>query len=167
MTIDLPHLVSLDNEDDMMKQVFFSDTANWIVPNMIMVGETPAKASSVTERMKSLRSHGGITTFLCLQAEVHPQAEGFRHVHFGGIEDGDEMGELPSYAEAARQVENSNGEEPTFLYYGIRDMEEALTLNQLIALIEDLVKRVKDGEVLYIHCKGGMKRLCYSFHSNV
>jgi hypothetical protein len=145
------HIAPLDNEEE-LKIHFFSDNANWVVPGVIMAGKSPALASSVEEIMKSLRSDAGVTTFVCLQAEALPQTED--GTDFGGIKDGNEVKNLPSYAEVARSVENAP--EPNFVYYGIRDEAEAESLEKLGELINDLKRRVEQGEVLYIHCKGGM-----------
>ena len=144
-------IAPLDNEEEMNIH-FFSATANWVVPGAIMAGQTPALASSVEETMKSLRNDAGITTFVCLQAEVLPQTED--GTDFGGIKDGNEVEKLPSYADVARSIENVP--EPKFVYYGIRDEAEAESLEKLCELINDLKERVEQGEVLYIHCKAGM-----------
>ena len=151
MSVSLPDLVPLSDEHEMMRH-FFSPTANWVIPGAVMAGQSPARASSVPKIMEALRVEAGVTTFVCLQSEVPPQSEDGKN--FGGTVDGNEASELPSYAEAARQIENVP--EPKFVYYGIRDEEEAESLEILDILTNDLLKRVEDGEVLYIHCKGGM-----------
>ena len=151
MPFNPPTLPQLDNDEEMKKH-FVSPTANWVIPDAVMAGESPARASSVPDRMKSLRADFGVTTFVCLQSEVPPQtADG---ADFGGTKDGDEADKLPSYASAARDVEGVDAE-PQFVYYGIRDEEEAESLEALDVLIEDLLKRINNGEVLYVHCKGG------------
>ena len=140
-----------DNEEE-LKTHFLSATANWVIPQTLIAGQSPARSSSVQEEMVFLRKEAGVTTFVCLQSEVPPQtADG---VDFGGTKDENEADKLPSYAEEARRVENDT--EPKFVYYGIRDEEEAESLEVLDTLINDLVKRIEEGEVLYVHCKGGM-----------
>jgi protein tyrosine/serine phosphatase len=64
---------------------------------------------------------------------------------------------MPSYANIATQVDPVS--EPKFVYYGMKDDDIASSLDELRALIKNLVKRVQeDGEILYIHCKGGSGR---------
>jgi hypothetical protein len=151
MIFSPPNLISLNNDEEMKQNHYFSPTANWVIPGSVMAGQSPARASSVSEMMQSLRVDAGVTTFVCLQSEVLPQSED--GIDFGGTKDGNEVDKMPSYAEAARQIENVT--EPKFVYYGIRDEEKAQSLEVLHILIDNLVKRVENGEVLYIHCKGG------------
>ncbi len=151
----VPELIPLDNEKELVKQHYFSPSANWVIPGMVMAGESLSKIS-VKDSMYSVRVEGGVTTFVCLQAEVGPQSENdytYSSIDYGGVKDGDEIGDLPSYADAARVVEGVP--EPKFVYYGIRDEEEAQSLQELNVLVEDLLGRIRSGEVLYIHCKGG------------
>ena len=56
----------------------------------------------------------GVTACVSLPPEVPPQSED--GVNFGGTMDGSEASELPSNAEAAREIENVL--EPKFVYYG-------------------------------------------------
>ena len=146
MANDLPTLEEMGDED-----FYFSSTANWVVPRMVMVGESPYLASSMQERLQILCTDGGVTTFVCLQAEVPPQSHMW--VDFGGTKGKSEV--VQSYAEVAHQIENVEFSKLRFVYYGVRDYEPARSLKELEILIEDLVKRCKDGEILYIHCKGG------------
>ena len=148
----LPPLPSLDNKND-MKKMFFSSTENWIIPGLVLGGESPSKAPSITERVQRLRFQGNVTTFVCLQAEVSPHSSA---VHLGGIEDGNETSMLPSYADIARQQAVGMKGKPKFIYYGIRDEQIASSVQDLRYVVDELVKRLKDGEVLFIHCKGGM-----------
>lgn len=150
-TIASPH-----NEEE-MKTHFLSATANWVIPQSLIAGQSPARASSVEEEMIFLRKEANVSTFVCLQSEVPPQTSD--GVDFGGTKDENEADILPSYAEEARQVENVT--KPKFVYYGIRDEEEAESLEVLHTLINDLVKRIQEGEVLYVHCKGGMSPVLF------
>ncbi len=145
-----PELIPLENDEELVKQHYFSPSANWVIPGMVMAGESLSKIS-VKDSMHSVRVEGGVTTFVCLQAEVGPQSEQ-NSVDYGGVKDGNEIDDLPSYADAA-QIEGVP--EPKFVYYGIRDEEEAQSLEELNVLVEDLLGRIRSGEVLYIHCKGG------------
>jgi hypothetical protein len=154
--MSLPCLTSLTDEAA-MDQFFFSDTANWVIPGIILVGESPASACSMKARMETLRIKGNVTTFVCLQSEVLPQSED--SVIFGGYQDGCKKDILPSYAKAAYQtIDEKVNSKIKFVYYGIRDMQRAKSLEELDTLINDLLKRVEDGEVLYIHCMGGKGR---------
>mmetsp|Transcript_13996 Transcript_13996/g.17687 ORF Transcript_13996/g.17687 Transcript_13996/m.17687 type:complete len:227 (-) Transcript_13996:200-880(-) len=147
---------AMENNGDATK-MYFSETANWIVPRTVMVGESPYMASSVKERMASLCIEGGVTTFVCLQAEVPPQPHDC--MDFGGVKDEyeDEVSGTLSYSEVAKQIDNIDSN-LKFVYYGICDFEPARSLQELDILIEDLANRVANGEVLYIHCKGGVGR---------
>lgn len=153
----LPSLKESGNEVD-TAQFYFSESANWIVPRMVMVGESPYRSSSVEKTIQSLCKDGGVTTFLCLQAEVPPQSHDC--VDFGGTKEMTEA--VKSYAEVAHQIEDIDSSNLKFVYYGIPDFEPARSLQELGILIEDLVRRVKEGEILYIHCKGGKLPQVYS-----
>ncbi len=153
MPLDIPPLPQLDNDEE-MKELFISPSANWVIPGVLIAGASPARSASVPDTMKDLRVGAGVTTFVCLQSEVPPQTED--GTDFGGTKDGNEADKLPSYAAAAREVDGVP--EPKFVYYGIRDEEEAESVEVLHTLIDDLLKRIKDEEVLYVHCKGGTGR---------
>lgn len=156
----LPDLISLEDQDALKASHFFSSTANWVIPGAVMAGQSPARADDVATNMQTLRVDGGITTFVCLQAEVDPQVEtsegATNSVDFGGVKEGHEVDVMPSYASVASGVKGVDS--PKFVYYGIRDEEQAESVEKLHTLIKDLMKRVNGGEVLYVHCKGGTGR---------
>jgi len=176
MALEIPvqDLIPIDNEKEMIQSHFFSATANWVIPNKLMAGESPSNPTNVRETkdaMFALRLDGKITTFVCLQAEVPPQTSDEDCVDFGGVKlSCSQHGEvvptgqanktvkiiLPSYADMARNVPNVP--RPKFVYYGIKDDGVVESLEGLDVLIQDLVKRVEDGEVLYIHCTAGRGR---------
>eukprot|EP00979_Chaetoceros_neogracilis_P001944 scaffold349_cov267-Chaetoceros_neogracile.AAC.39 len=151
--VTLPTLPSLVDEGYTDKH-FFSATANWVIPGAVMAGGSPARASEGADKyLAQLINDAAVTTFVCLQSEVNPveNAE-----NFGGVNEGNEADELPSYANAAIQVDPATT--PTFVYYGIKDEEVASSMQDLQALISNLQQKVQGGEVLYIHCKGGSGR---------
>lgn len=151
----LPTLTPLDDEISMQKH-FFSETANWVIPGCILAGGNPVRASNggaVGKYLQNLVKKAKVTTYVCLQSEVYA-IDGAENL--GGIQEGNETEEMPSYANIAQQVDTVS--EPKFVYYGIKDDEIASSMEELRALIANLVKRVQDGEVLYIHCKGGSGR---------
>jgi hypothetical protein len=138
-----------------MQKHFFSETANWVIPGCVLAGGNPVRASegAVGKYLQNLVKKAKVTTYVCLQSEVQP-IDGAEN--FGGVQEGNEAEEMPSYANIAAQVDTVS--EPKFVYYGIKDDETASSLDDLRALIANLVKRVQDGEILYIHCKGGSGR---------
>jgi len=145
---------TLLNHDVSMQKHFFSSTANWVVPRAVMAGASPARASEGPEKyLEKLINDAKITTFVCLQSEVNPVDNA---ANFGGVNEGNEADEMPSYADAAIQVDPASP--PKFVYFGIKDDETASSMEELQALIADLTQRVQEGQVLYIHCKGGSGR---------
>ena len=151
--VTLPTLTSL-NDEISVENHFFSATANWVIPGAVMAGGSPARASEGADKyLVNLINDAAVTTFVCLQSEVNPveSAE-----NFGGVNKGNEADEMPSYANAAIQVDPATT--PKFVYYGIKDEEVASSMIDLQALISNLQQKVQQGEVLYIHCKGGSGR---------
>jgi hypothetical protein len=150
----LPPLHSLDDNISMQKKHFYSENANWVVPGVVLAGGSPARANDIDAYVKDLSENANVTTYVCLQAEVVPQSEDAEDL--GGIQIGNEVDQMPSYAEAVSQANPAS--EPKFVYYGMKDDEIAPSDDSLRALIENISKRIEDGEVLYIHCKGGSGR---------
>mmetsp|Transcript_8876 Transcript_8876/g.16754 ORF Transcript_8876/g.16754 Transcript_8876/m.16754 type:complete len:241 (-) Transcript_8876:281-1003(-) len=151
----LPTLTNLDDEISMQKH-FFSETANWVIPGFVLAGGNPVRASegNVAKYLQNLVKRAKVTTYVCLQSEVEP-IEGAEN--FGGIQEGNEAEEMPSYGKIAAQVDTVS--DPKFVYCGIKDDELVSSMDELRSLIQNLVKRVQeDGEILYIHCKGGSGR---------
>ncbi|KAL3938105.1 MAG: hypothetical protein SGBAC_006911 [Bacillariaceae sp.] len=150
--ITLPQLPDV-NDEGAMKGANFSEQANWVVPGFVMAGKSPAREKDVNGYVENLVQTGKVTSYVCLQSEVVPQSEDT--VDMGGIQVGNEVKELPSYAPMAKAAN------PTakFVYYGMRDDEAAPSEESLTLLIEEVTDRVKNkGEVVYIHCKGGSGR---------
>ena len=156
--LTLPVPVSLSNDDE-LKSHFFSQNANWLIPNLVLVGESPTWNKDPSTYLQSVRGDAGCGTFVCLQSEIPPQSE--EAISFGGFQDYKETSdELPGYGNAAAAVK-INGElapKPSFLHYGLKDEAGAFSMKSLDSLVTDLKKRLEGGEVLYIHCKGGKGR---------
>jgi hypothetical protein len=145
---------TLLNDEVSMEKHLFSSTANWVVPRAVLAGASPARASEGPEKyLEKLINDAKVTTFVCLQSEVNPVDNA---ANFGGVNEGNEADKMPSYADAAIQVDPASP--PKFVYFGIKDDETASSMEELQALIADLTQRVHEGQVLYIHCKGGSGR---------
>lgn len=149
----LPPLPALDDKVSMQKY-YVSGKSNWLVPGVVMMGQSPARDVNVGDLMATLRTGKKVTTFVCLQSEVPPQSDST--VLIGGIVEGDQVNSMPSYASAAIAADPAI--EPKFVHYGIKDDETAQSVDDLFALCSDLTNRIYLGEVLYIHCKGGTGR---------
>jgi hypothetical protein len=149
----LPSLTLLDDTKSTQNH-FFSEQANWVVPGVVMAGQSPAQAKDVKAYIKDLSTRAKITTYVCLQCEVVPQSSDTEDL--GGIQIGNDSDILPSYANTVSQV--NPAAEPKFVYYGMKDDEIAPSDEGLQSLVENLSNRVHAGEILYIHCKGGSGR---------
>ena len=159
--LKLPQPVSLSDETK-LKSHFFSSHANWLVPNLVLVGESPSWKKDPYAYLQPVREEAGCGTFVCLQAEVPPQSDD--SVQFGGFEDWksakEANNEMPEYGSVAKEV-NINGElapKPAFLHYGLKDEAGVVSIESLDLLITNLIERLEKGEILYIHCKGGKGR---------
>lgn len=153
---NLPPLTCIQDEEG-MKAHFFSSYASWLVPNRIMVGESPAvKKDCTRERIQSL-CNAGCRTFVCLQSEVPPQTS--EAMIIGGFEDWKKdslLIKLPSYYYyTATALPDEN---PAYVHYGMRGEGHVDSLDSLNLLIENLKSRIYSGEVLYIHCDEGNGR---------
>lgn len=147
----LPKLPELDDDLKLQKH-FYSEEANWIIPGMILAGKSPAKSKNVDAYVKDLFVNAKVTTYVCLQSEVVPQSEEAEDL--GGEQIGNEVDQLPSYAEAVSNVNPVS----KFVYYGMKDDEIAPSEDSLRALVENISQKVKKGETIYVHCKGGSGR---------
>jgi hypothetical protein len=180
----LPTLPSLNDPVSIQDQCFYSETANWIIPGKVMAGQSPAKAKNVQAYVQDLYDRAHVTTYVCLQAEVEPQLQSTEDGEtdpetdtdaeqvkefgtsedLGGVQLGHEVKELPSYAPAVCQYHQQQegdkkpSHKPKFVYYGIQDDAIAPSEEGLRVLIKNLVQKVQNGEILYIHCKGGSGR---------
>ena len=119
--------------------------------------------SSMSSRIDAIVNEGGCRTFVCLQAECQPQ-EGASMLDDGGVKDWIlDPADFASYREEALLAAATADEEndvtvPTFLHYGIRDMDTAESIDRLTNVVSHLADRIYSGESLYIHCWGGKGR---------
>ena len=158
LTLPLP--VSLNNEDE-LKSHFFSPQANWLIPNLVLVGESPSWKKNTAQYLQAVREDAGCGTFVCLQSEVPPQSDDA--TSFGGFDDwrtAEGANETPDYGNAAASVKINDklAPKPSFLHYGLKDEAGSFSIESLDSLVTELAKRLEGGEILYIHCKGGKGR---------
>eukprot|EP00980_Cylindrotheca_fusiformis_P024578 scaffold12116_cov125-Cylindrotheca_fusiformis.AAC.5 len=148
----LTPLMTMDrSESSTLQDHFFTEQAHWVVPGLILAGQSPAQAKDDVEGyIQDLTARAKITTYVCLQSEVQPQPN--------DTQDGYEVLEeaLPTtYGHVATKVNPA----AKFVYYGMKDDEIAPSDESLQTLIANLTTRVQTrGEILYIHCKGGSGR---------
>lgn len=151
MTKPLANLALVDDPKSLQDH-FYSEQANWVVPGVVMAGQSPARAEDVQGYVDDLNTRANITTYVCLQSEVVPQSSDTEDL--GGIQIGNETDALPSYAGQVLQANVA----ARFVYYGMKDDEIAPSDEGLQSLVENLSDRIRSGEILYIHCKGGSGR---------
>lgn len=181
-----PYLPELG--DDYHSTMGFSEYANWLIPGVLMAGRYPfVEPSRCTKRadgeaMLEQLVMSGIKTFISLQGELPPQEE----MPLKGV-DGFQAYKAPATLIAAAlsdppTVEEMNGLrthyldkflppkrekknaspsrriiELEFLHYPITDLSIP-TMSQLDGLVETIIERAKDQDVMYLHCWGGRGR---------
>ncbi|KAL7533490.1 hypothetical protein ACHAXR_009303 [Thalassiosira sp. AJA248-18] len=161
--------------NDIRKSHGFSNTAHWVIPNILMQGGRPGvglidtETTTLLDQIRTIVNDAGCRTFVSLQAECVPE-EGSILLDGGGGCRKDIPKDLPVYAKHVVSVTNGvlGGEEqegsssaaasPNFLYYGIIGMQTAKSIDSLSNAISDLAKRIREGETIYIHCGGGVGR---------
>lgn len=149
--VSLPTISNLDDDIAMQKH-YYSGSANWVIPNILMAGGSPVRAAEgVDECLESLIQNANISTFVNLQSEVNPPSSA---ENLGGKSDGHEADSLPDYSDSASAINPS----VNFVYYGMVDEEAAESVDKLDEVVTKLVERIHNGEVLYVHCKGGSGR---------
>ncbi len=164
----------------------FSDYANWIIPGSLMLGRYPhIEPSRCTERktgeaqLERLISNG-IRTFCCLQGELPPQDE----MPIKGVK-GFEPYKAPATLIAASLSDPMTSEEMNglrtpyldkylppkrkayqaprriieleFLHSPITDLSVP-ERDQLERLVDEISRRLEDGDSMYVHCWGGRGR---------
>ena len=131
---------------------FVSEHAHWVIPGRLMQGRHPSSGrGDARARMRALRG-AGCSTFVCLQAELAPE-EGSELLGGALV---DPLPGLEPYAAAA--AADPAAAPPAFAHFGIRDMEAAGDVAELRSLVYALARRMRAGEVLYVHCWGGKGR---------
>ena len=161
-SVFLPPLSEMGSDDALHRTHFFSRTANWLIPGLIMCGHypgscpsRPATESVVAERLAGIHN-AGICTFVCLQEELPPQDTRWPQDGIpkrGSISERAILatGHFHNYAEHAESGAN-------FCHFGLSDMQTAASLDALDEIVCDLQRRVEAGDKLYLHCWGGRGR---------
>lgn len=181
----LPELPPLDESYE--SACAFTDFGNWLIPGRLMLGRYPfvepsrCRSRDVGEEQLRQLVKAGVTTFVCLQAEIPPQEE----MRIGGVD-----GFVP-YRAAATLLASALSPPPSieeisalrtpeldrflpprrhpaawqhrrrielgFAHCPIVDLglPEPDSLRLLLA---DLTQRLENGECLYVHCWGGRGR---------
>ena len=156
--MQLPSPISLSSSKDLSNQHFFSEQANWLIPNHVLVGEAPIEPS----HRHAIRHVAKCTIQVCLQAEaVFPLSSVVEYESLGGYRDIPEVPVMPQDVDLMQKSdENDTAKDllEKIFHYGIRDMDVAASLSSLEELVQRLVKEMENGEVLYIHCKAGKGR---------
>jgi hypothetical protein len=178
-------LPALDNSYETL--VTFSEYANWLVPGTLMLGRYPfvepsrleGKRKEGEEQLERIISNG-VRTFYCLQGELPPQDE----MPLKGV-DGFQPYKAPATLIAAAlsdppTIEEMNGLrtpyldkflppkkranktsrriiELDFLHSPITDLSVP-SPEQLEGIVEEISVRLKEGDVMYLHCWGGRGR---------
>jgi hypothetical protein len=155
-------ITSLSDLPTLRQSHFISPYANWVIPGKLIQGRNPGSGRGHSlERMRVLRQDFGVTTFVCLQAEVPPQSP-------DTLVFGEELsaGEatcniMPGFVNYAMEANQFYPDTPAnFIYMGIRDFQPADSMDDLVQLTGELKRRMeeKEDEVLYLHCWGGKGR---------
>ena len=121
-----------------------TDGSNWLLPGQLIIGAKPTVADA-----QALMG-AGVNTFCSLVGEWSPARYHEREYPAGLV------------ATSARQGRAGRDEQlPTvdaiFLHFGIADFD-APQPAELETLVLELRRRLLDGEVIYLHCRGGHGR---------
>ncbi|KAG7673729.1 hypothetical protein NADE_004582 [Nannochloris sp. 'desiccata'] len=165
----------------------FSSYANWLIPGYVMLGRypyvEPSRCHTRNEGDIQIEAimREGVSTFVCLQAELPPQEEmrlagvdGFLSYRAAAQLCGAALSDPPTFEEVnglrnrdldkflpprkrTSDYVNRRRIEPEFLHCPIVDLGIAEE-DQLINLLNELTERLKIGEKLYVHCWGGRGR---------
>ncbi|EFN52274.1 hypothetical protein CHLNCDRAFT_58960 [Chlorella variabilis] len=183
--VPLPELAPLDENYE--SACAFADFANWLVPGRVMLGRYPfvepsrCRSRDVGEEQLRRLLKAGVTTFVCLQAEIPEQGamricgvDGFVPYRAPATLLASALSPPPSMEEVAalRTPELDRYLPPRrhraawqsrariqldFCHFPIVDLSipEADGLRLLLA---ELSQRLERGERLYVHCWGGRGR---------
>mmetsp|Transcript_70304 Transcript_70304/g.217451 ORF Transcript_70304/g.217451 Transcript_70304/m.217451 type:complete len:212 (+) Transcript_70304:234-869(+) len=141
----------------------FSHFANWLLPQRLLAGRypyaNPGYCDSLSEADKQLNAlvqDAKVSAFVCLQAELPPQADRRswppRGVHVPGF-----PGRFLPYGERAQEVASALGRKVDFVHEPIQDLGVP-SRSQLSDLLARLESMLLAGEVVYLHCWGGRGR---------
>ncbi len=144
----LPPLPNLSS--DLRSSHGFSSKAHWVIPGVLMQGERPTP-----DAVNGIVRNAKCGTFVNLQSECVPE-EGSVILDDGGVQDWrHKPAVMAPYGEEVVALLADNA---SFLYYGIRDMKIAKSLDGLVVVVSLLAERIRSGEVIYLHCWGGKGR---------
>jgi len=153
---------ALDEEESIIYDTYVGPTpeSNWLIPSRIMVGAFPASEDdNETDELISSLLFSRVSTFVCLQQEyqVHVTEQDWR--------EGRAL--RPYFKDAKSIAEKFQGTiyadivcPPTglrFIHFPIVDCSISDD-TYILKLCIDLVRRISQGEILYIHCWGGHGR---------
>ena len=110
-----------------------TDNSNWLVPGHLIIGAKPTVVGA-----QALMA-AGVTTFCSLVGEW--SSEHYREREYP----------------AGLAASSGGATLPTFLHFGIEDFD-APQPDELETLVLELRRRLLDGEVIYVHCRGGHGR---------
>ena len=135
-SLALPPLPRLDAPEALRSSHGFSGTANWLIPGRILLGANPTKGrGSALDRLMPIRCDAGCGTFVSLQEENEGREEEY-------------LTDAASVADPA----------PDFIRFPIEDLRPAPSLAFLNEACEEIARRVRAGERVYLHCFAGRGR---------
>jgi len=178
MKDQLPKLVDLAEKSEIANKHFFSPEANWLVPGRILVGRYPANDPYIVcspdeqyLKIEKIVLEGRVTTFICLQAELPPQtkdSEGMLSWVNGEIPSGHTRlgGVFTRYMPDAVKVFESKkrdglfpaAKKLDFVHMPIPDLSPAKSISLLQTYVQEVLRRVSNQEIVYLHCWGGCGR---------
>ena len=165
----LPELLPVANDvEGLYDAHHFTATSNWLVPQHVLLGDYPGPRAAIypsevvggwerdaqrdveraRQRIGEICRAAKVNTFVQLQSELPPQ-DAWSPVP------GDRTNELAPYAADARAA---CGGDVTFIHFPIDDFKTANSLPALAKLVHSLADRIRNGNVVYIHCLGGRGR---------
>mmetsp|Transcript_170758 Transcript_170758/g.414912 ORF Transcript_170758/g.414912 Transcript_170758/m.414912 type:complete len:704 (-) Transcript_170758:99-2210(-) len=165
------HDVSIDGLPDLphkLESMEGPGQTNWVIKGRVLMGAHPYTVST-TELVRNLRDilSAGVTTFVCLQAEMPSPMVSASHPAVGGTPgvtgaSGAVVTARPYFADA--KIVQQHGDFPfkgPLSYVHIPIPESAggvIPDKDLVPQVLDLVSFLKAGEVLYLHCSDGNGR---------
>lgn len=188
-SISLPALPPLDERYE--ERCTFTSFGNWLIPGRLMLGRYPfiepsrCRSREMGEAQLKQLLEAGITTFICLQEELPPQAEltvgghnGFQaykpiagllaaslapppsQEQFNGLRTPDLDKFLPPRRKAVADPEAAAARisrDLTFLHHPIVDL--GLPEPDILeGVLSDLRAQLEEGRGVYLHCWGGRGR---------
>lgn len=129
-----------------------TENSNWVIPHRLLIGEYPSPKDAL-----NLIDKGGVNVFVCLIGEFSPASylnakypNDIRLYYYNTKSEAD-------VAESKNNVQRQNNVVPCsleFLHFPIRVFEVA-EIESVIMLVNELKRRIIDGDTIFIHCRGG------------